>query len=119
MKPKRNDDKYWTGTRNFNHIQYESDLEEYIIDLENEFHHLRKNAAVGQSEQLVCHCVNDVGTFKLEDGAECCCACEKKTECTLSLTAGEHLFTALQDVCGFTALPSDMDEILRAVEQDN
>lgn len=35
-KPKRNDDKYWTGTRNFNHIQYESDLEDYIIDLESE-----------------------------------------------------------------------------------
>ena len=35
-KPKRSDDKYWTGTRNFNHIQYESDLEDYIIDLEAE-----------------------------------------------------------------------------------
>lgn len=30
MKPFRSDDKYWTGTRNFDHIQYESDLEDYI-----------------------------------------------------------------------------------------
>jgi len=35
MKPKRTDDKYWTGTRNFNHIQFEMDLEDYISDLEN------------------------------------------------------------------------------------
>ena len=35
-KPKRSDDKYWTGTKKFNHIQYESDLEDYIIDLEAE-----------------------------------------------------------------------------------
>lgn len=38
MRPKRTDDKYWTGTRGFNHIQYESDLEDYIINLENENH---------------------------------------------------------------------------------
>lgn len=44
MRPKRTDDKYWTGTRNFNHIQYESDLEDYIIDLENETQQLRKHA---------------------------------------------------------------------------
>lgn len=54
MRPKRTDDKYWTGTRNFNHIQYESDLEDYIIDLENETQQLGKNDVVGQSEQLVC-----------------------------------------------------------------
>lgn len=52
MRPKRTDDKYWTGTRNFNHIQYESDLEDYIIDLENKTQQLRKHAVVGQSEQL-------------------------------------------------------------------
>lgn len=52
MRPKRTDDKYWTGTRNFNHIQYESDLEDYIIDLENENQQLRKHAVSGRSEQL-------------------------------------------------------------------
>lgn len=52
MRPKRTDDKYWTGTRNFNHIQYESDLEDYIIDLENETQQLRKHAVVERSEQL-------------------------------------------------------------------
>jgi len=52
MRPKRTDDKYWTGTRNFNHIQYESDLEDYIIDLENEAKQLRKHDVVGRSEQL-------------------------------------------------------------------
>lgn len=35
MNPKRTDDKYWLDTKNFNHFQYESDLEDYIIDLEN------------------------------------------------------------------------------------
>jgi len=34
MRPKRSDDKYWTGTSNFNHIQYEMDLEDYIDDME-------------------------------------------------------------------------------------
>lgn len=32
-KPKRSDDKYWSGTREFDHIQYESDLEDYITFL--------------------------------------------------------------------------------------
>lgn len=52
MRPKRTDDKYWIGTRNFNHIKYESDLEDYIIYLENEIQQLRKHAVVGRSEQL-------------------------------------------------------------------
>lgn len=43
-EPKRTDDKYWKGTRDFNHIQYESDLEDYIIDLKNEIQQLRKHA---------------------------------------------------------------------------
>ena len=30
----------------------------------------------------------------------------------------QNLFEALQAVCGFTALESEMDEILRAVEKD-
>ena len=47
MRPKRTDDKYWTGTRDFNHIQYESDLEDYIIDLENETQQLRKHSVSG------------------------------------------------------------------------
>ena len=54
MRPKRTDDKYWIGTRNFNHIQYESDLEDYIIDLENETKQLRKHAVSGRSEQFSC-----------------------------------------------------------------
>ena len=58
MRPKRTDDKYWTGTRNFNHTQYESDLEDYIIDLENEIQQLRKHDVVGRSEQLVCDSCN-------------------------------------------------------------
>ena len=29
-RPRRTDDKYWTGTRNFNHLKYEDDLEVYI-----------------------------------------------------------------------------------------
>lgn len=33
-KPCRTDDKYWTGTKDFNHIQFETDLEEYIYDSE-------------------------------------------------------------------------------------
>ena len=35
MKHKRTDDKYWLDINNFNHLKYESDLENYIIDLEN------------------------------------------------------------------------------------
>ena len=49
MKHKRTDNKYWTGTRNFNHIKYESDLEDYIIDLENENQRLRCKHAVSGS----------------------------------------------------------------------
>ena len=37
----------------------------------------------------------------------------------LKLNYGHNLFNALYDVCGFTALESDMDEIIRAVEKDN
>jgi len=33
-RPKRSNDKYWQGTRNFDHIQFETDLEEYIDELE-------------------------------------------------------------------------------------
>lgn len=33
-KPKRSDSKYWTGTRQFDHLAYESDLEDYISELE-------------------------------------------------------------------------------------
>jgi len=33
-QPKRSDDKYWTGTRNFDEIQFISDLEDYIYSLE-------------------------------------------------------------------------------------
>ena len=45
------------GTRTFNHIQYESDLEDYIIDLENEIQQLRKHDVIGRSKQLPCpHC---------------------------------------------------------------
>ncbi len=33
-KPCRTDGKYWTGTKDFDHIQFETDLEEYIYDSE-------------------------------------------------------------------------------------
>jgi len=35
IRPKRTDNKYWTGTRNFDHIQFEQDLEEYIDEIES------------------------------------------------------------------------------------
>jgi len=70
MRPKRTDDKYWTGTRNFNHIQYESDLEDYIIDLENENQQLRKHAVSGRSEQLK-------AIEELTDLAQDCCPTER------------------------------------------
>lgn len=70
MRPKRTDDKYWTGTRNFNHIQYESDLEDYIIDLENETQQLRKHAFSGRSEQLK-------AIEELIDIAQDCCPAER------------------------------------------
>ena len=47
MRPKRSDNKYWTGTRNFNHLQYESDLEDYISDLEVENEQLHKLGVSG------------------------------------------------------------------------
>ena len=34
IKPIRSDKKYWTGTRDFDHIKYEQDLDKYIIELE-------------------------------------------------------------------------------------
>lgn len=70
MRPKRTDDKYWTGTRNFNHIQYESDLEDYIIDLENETQQLRQPAVSGRSEQLK-------AIEELIDIAQDCCPAER------------------------------------------
>ena len=33
-KPKRSNEKYWTGTNQFDEIQYANDLEEYITELE-------------------------------------------------------------------------------------
>ena len=35
-RPMGSDDKYWTGTKNFNETQYESDVSEYICGLEEE-----------------------------------------------------------------------------------
>ena len=52
MRPKRTDDKYWTETGNYNHIQYESDLVDYIIDLENETHKLRERAVSGHHNRI-------------------------------------------------------------------
>lgn len=37
----------------------------------------------------------------------------------MKLSRGQHLFEALQNVCGFIALESDMDEIISAIELDN
>ena len=78
MRPKRTGDKYWTGTRNFNHIQYESDLEDYIIDLENETKQLRKHAVSGRSEQLICPCCGSDKTYKTD--AIHCNRCAVTTE---------------------------------------
>lgn len=35
-RPDRNEDKYWAGTRDFNSLVYEQDLENYIDILERE-----------------------------------------------------------------------------------
>ena len=32
-KPKRSNEKYWTGTNQFDEIQFANDLEEYITEL--------------------------------------------------------------------------------------
>lgn len=51
MKPKRSNDKYWKGTRDFDHIQYENDLEDYISDLEaNGANKISSNLPVSGSE---------------------------------------------------------------------
>ena len=39
-KPKRSDEKYWTGTNQFDEIQYANELEEYIFELEAELANL-------------------------------------------------------------------------------
>lgn len=44
-KPSRTEDKYWQGTRNFDHIQFEQDLEEYI-----DFSELPEEAQEGLKE---------------------------------------------------------------------
>lgn len=44
-QPKRSDDKYWTGTREFNGIQYAEDLEKYIMVLEHHSDDLAVNFA--------------------------------------------------------------------------
>lgn len=41
-QPKRSDSKYWTGTRNFDEIQYAEDLEKYIRVIE----HHREDLAI-------------------------------------------------------------------------
>ena len=44
-QPKRSDNKYWTGTREFNEIQYAEDLEKYIMVLEHHSEDLAINFA--------------------------------------------------------------------------
>lgn len=44
-QPRRSDDKYWTGTRTFNEIQYAEDLEKYINVLEHHSDDLAINFA--------------------------------------------------------------------------
>ena len=55
-KPKRSDDKYWTGTRNFDDIQFISDLEDYIFSLEEQIEALAiprvSNCATSMEEIL-------------------------------------------------------------------
>lgn len=41
-KPKRSDDKYWTGTRDFDQFDYEDDLDEYICEIESNQYVLTK-----------------------------------------------------------------------------
>lgn len=82
MRPKRTDDKYWIGTRDFNHIRYERDLEDYIIDLENETQKLRKHVVSEQSEQLVCDCGNSIMTWYGNDDDKkwFCFNCKKEAD---------------------------------------
>ena len=42
LQPKRSDDKYWTGTRNFDTIQFISDLEDFIYYLYERIESLEK-----------------------------------------------------------------------------
>ena len=73
-RPKRSEYKYWTGTRNFNHIQYETDLEDYIDELEEQ-EALRQPLVSGQ---LVCpDCAN--GRDEFEPDWECP-ECRRKNE---------------------------------------
>lgn len=76
MRPKRTDDKYWTGTRDFNHIQYESDLEDYIIDLENETQQLRKHSVSRCStEPKLVKCDNCGDKVEMISSGEFCPHC--------------------------------------------
>lgn len=51
-KPKRSDDKYWTGTRDFDDIQFISDLEDYIFSLEERIEALTIQRVSQQRELL-------------------------------------------------------------------
>ena len=51
-KPKRSEDKYWGGTRNFNELQFISDLEDYIIYLEQQIEAINTSRVKIESEQL-------------------------------------------------------------------
>lgn len=71
MRPKRTDDKYWIGTRDFNHIRYERDLEDYIIDLENETQQLRKHSVIGS----FCECRTKKPMLRCMDDRTYCADC--------------------------------------------
>ena len=74
MRPKRSDSKYWTGTKNFDHIRYESDLEDYISDLEDQNEQLHKLSIGGPASESVSEgerLGNEAGEKGVSGGPEC------------------------------------------------
>lgn len=69
-QPKRSNDKYWKGTRDFDHIQFEMDLEEHIRELEE-----RMEAKVISSNPLViksgCGCTSPISGTSIYKCGRC------------------------------------------------
>lgn len=59
-KPKRSDDKYWTGTREFDHIQYETDLEDYISELVETNYEPPTDGAKSDEEEPCSNCKENI-----------------------------------------------------------
>lgn len=49
-RPKRTDDIYWAGTRDFNHLLFEEDLQEYADELEAQIEALHKHNVSGSCD---------------------------------------------------------------------